>query len=376
MRRAPALSCTLATLAIGLCTLPASNAAGASFEVLGNFGPAGVSDDGNAVAGTGHDPAAPGQVLVLWTPTGGLRTAGWSDGHEHTSAHAISGDGTTILGVDYNANMLVWTAAGGIQYPAGTNGYPGGINRDGSVIVGGHVGGRPFRWTAAGGAVSLPTPPGWADNGADGRAHTVSADGSVVAGTLFNAPGDRRAFRWTGAGGTALLDQPAGVVGSDATAISADGSTVVGWAYGPSDDEQAFRWTEAGGMQLLGHLPGFPGGPGSANTNAPRGVTADGSVIVGVEWFSAASGNAFIWDAAHGMRDLKAVLESEYGLNLTGWTLWSADGITPDGTTIIGTGSHPQFGQGVAWRVTLPEPGAATLFVLGGATLLLRRRRS
>ena len=39
MRRAPAF--TLAALTIGLCTLPTAKAAGASFEVLGNFWPAG-----------------------------------------------------------------------------------------------------------------------------------------------------------------------------------------------------------------------------------------------------------------------------------------------------------------------------------------------
>src|SRR4051794_14943740 len=83
-----------------------------SFEVLGRFWPAGVSDDGNVVAGTWNDPALNrGQVMSLWTPAGGLRTAGFVPESEHTSAHAISGDGSTILGVDYNATMLTWTAA-------------------------------------------------------------------------------------------------------------------------------------------------------------------------------------------------------------------------------------------------------------------------
>jgi probable HAF family extracellular repeat protein len=352
--------------------LPAAKAAGASFEVLGNFWPAGVSDDGNTVAGTGNDPAAPGQVLVLWTPTGGLRTAGFANS-DHTTAHAISGDGSTILGVDYGARMLTWTAAGGIEYPPGTLGYPGGINRDGSVIVGG-AGNVPFRWSRSTGAVALPVPSEWS---ADGHGNAVSADGSVVAGTLFNNPGYRRAFRWTAAGGTQLLDHPANIVGSDATAVSADGSTIVGWAFDADGINHSFRWTEDGGFHLLGHLPAFPGEPALSHTSRPSGATADGAVVVGSESFGSALTNsgAFIWDAAHGMRSLKAVLESEYGMNLTGWTLWSAGGITPDGRTIIGTGSHPQFGETVAWRVVLPEPGAATLFVLGGATLLVRRRR-
>jgi uncharacterized membrane protein len=310
--------------------------------------------------------------MVLWTPAGGLRTAGWSEGHEHTNSHAISGDGSTILGVDYNANMLTWTAAGGVQYPSGTNGYPGGINRDGSVVVGGFVGAGPFRWTAAGGAASLPTPEGWAN----GRAKSVSPDGSLIAGTLFNSPGHRRAFRWTQAGGTQLLDLPAGIAGSDANAVSDDGSTFVGWLYETNDLIHAFRWTAGAGTELLGHLPGYPTEPALSHSSEAHDVTADGSVIVGAESFGPLLGNggAFIWDAAHGMRSLKTVLTNEYGVDLAGWTLWSAEGITPDGTTIVGMGSHPQFGEVVAWRVVLPEPGAAaSLFAL--AALALRRRR-
>src|SRR5687767_12107010 len=183
MRHSSVVFCALAMAAALLAAAAPSPTRAASSATLGRFWAAGVSDDGNTVAGTGHDPAAPSQVIVRWTPGGGLQTAGWSQGHEHTSAHAISGDGSTILGVDYNATLLTWTAAGGVQYPSGTNGFPGAINRDGSVVVGGFVGGGPFRWTAAGGAISLPTPPGWADGGADGRAKAVTGDGSTIAGT-------------------------------------------------------------------------------------------------------------------------------------------------------------------------------------------------
>jgi uncharacterized membrane protein len=342
----------------------AASAAGAapSFEVLGSFFPAGVSDDGNVVAGTGTDPAsgAPGQVIRRWTPAGGLQTAGFAPGSEHTSAHAISGDGSTILGVDYNARMLVWTAAGGIQYPPGTEGFPGDVSRDGSVLTGGFVGAGPFRWTAAGGATALPTPPGW-DNGSG---HALSADGSVVAGTLFNPPGQRRAFRWTAAGGTALLDQPAGIVGSDANAISADGSTVVGWAYDATDVHRPFRWTAASGFQLLS---AFAAGEATD-------ATADGSVVIGNGGAGPDIGGTFVADAAHGVRDLKSALLQDYGLDLPGWQLLSADAITPDGTVIIGRGSHPQFGENVAWRVVVPEPATGLALVAMLTPMALRRR--
>jgi probable HAF family extracellular repeat protein len=358
----PVLPCASILLIVLAAAAPASGESGASFEVLGRFWPAGISDDGNIVAGTGNDPAAPGQVMVLWTPATGLRTAGWSQGHEHTDAHAISGDGSTILGVDYNANMLTWTAAGGVQYPSGTNGSPGGINRDGSVIVGGHVAGGPFRWTAATGAVPLPTPPGWADNGADGRGNAVSADGSVVGGTLFNTAGTRHAFRWAAGDGTMLLEHPAGLIGSDTTAINADGSALVGWAYDATEVHRPFRWTAASGIQLL------PVPIGQATD-----VTADGAIIIGNGQVPGGD-SAFIWDATRGARDLKAALAADYGLDLTGWDIHSADSITPDGRVIVGRGAHADFGDNVAWRVVVPEPRAG-LVVANLSAMLLRRRR-
>jgi uncharacterized membrane protein len=207
----------------------------------------------------------------------------------------------------------------------------------------------------------LPTPVGWVN----GSGHAVSADGSVIAGTLFDSPGQRRAFRWTAAAGTTLLDQRPGIVGSDATAISADGSAIVGWAYDATDVHRPFRWTATTGFQLLG------GDVVGEATDA----TADGSVVIGNGGPIPGSGGAFLWDEAHGARDLKTALAQEYGLDLAGWQILSADAITPDGTVIVGRGSHSQFGENVAWRAVLPEPGAGALLVAGVALLVRRRRR-
>lgn len=48
----------------------------------------------------------------------------------------------------------------------------------------------------------------------------------------------------------------------------------------------------------------------------------------------------------HGLGDL--------GLNLTGWRLSSASGISADGTVIVGTGYNPASQQ-EAWRAVVPE---------------------
>ncbi|MFG6094761.1 hypothetical protein SPB21_05900 [Leptothoe sp. ISB3NOV94-8A] len=57
---------------------------------------------------------------------------------------------------------------------------------------------------------------------------------------------------------------------------------------------------------------------------------------------SAIDAGAFIWDAVNGMRSLQAVFTDEFGLDLTGWKLGAATGISDDGLTIVGTGINPE----------------------------------
>jgi probable HAF family extracellular repeat protein len=339
-------------------------AAEASFQSLGRFWAAGVSDDGNTVIGTGNDAAAGGgQVIVRWTRATGVQTLAWDPTSEHTNAIAVSGDGSTVIATDYNADALIWTTGGGLrrlfadQQP-GLGGYPRAVSRDGSSITGSITGGPAFLWTAGSGGAALPLPAGRVD--ASGTA--LSDDGSVVFGMAFDNPGQRRAFRWTAAGGSTLLDHPAGLVGSEPLAASADGATAVGWAYGADDVHRPFRWTAETGVQLL------TGPGGSPTAGEAADVSGDGSVVVG------SAGGAFIWDEANGVRSLKAVLASEYGLDLPGWTLTSASAITPDGLAIVGQASHPEFGDNVVYRVVLPEPAGTAVLAGAAAAALLRRR--
>ena len=57
-------------------------------------------------------------------------------------------------------------------------------------------------------------------------------------------------------------------------------------------------------------------------------ITADGSVVVG-------HGKAFVWDAAHGMREL-AVVFAEAGVDIADWVFEKAGGISADGKVIAG----------------------------------------
>jgi len=74
------------------------------------------------------------------------------------------------------------------------------------------------------------------------------------------------------------------------------------------------------------------------------------------------------------MRSLKDVLVNDYGLDLTGWTLSSAWGISDDSSTIAGCGINPH-GYTEAWIATIPEPASAVMLGLGAVLFVLRHKR-
>ena len=296
-----------------------------------------LSADGTTV--TGSSNSSVGTRAFLWTAGGGIQSLGILSGGSYSSASAVSADGSVVTGISAqtsgNNRAFRWTAATGMQslgvLGTGSASASNGINSDGSVIAGfsytsGFTGGRAFRWTAAGGMQNLGNLPG----GVGSDASSVSADGSVVAG-VDSVSGSLRAFRWTSSSGM----QDIGVIpagdSSEALGLSPDGSM----ATGDSGDDltgvfHAFRWSSGSGMQDLGVLTG-------GNFSQGRAISADNSTIVGTS--STSNGDrAFLWTQEIGMVDLNNYL-SALGLNLTGWTLNFASGISTNGSAIAGYGT-------------------------------------
>jgi probable HAF family extracellular repeat protein len=370
-----------------LSSLFFSSVFGASFQGLGdlsggsfNSQALGVSADGSVVVGTAT--TASGQQAFRWTKSTGMASLGNlpNNSFKQSSASRISADGSTIVGWgdpvgngwNWNTNKgFRWTQAGGMVDIGSLNGsthyFPEDVSADGSVVVG--TGGQQaFRWTQNGGIAGLGVLAGRSES----EAVCVSSDGSVVAGSSYNMPNwtSQQAFRWTQSGGIQGLGFLPGDSESFVNNISPDGSVIAGSSYDSSGNERAFRWTENSGMVTIGgHLPGM-------NTTHPMDLTTDGSTIVGVSYSDISySFAAFIWDAQHGMRNLQSVLQSEYGLNLTGWNLQGAYGITPNGSAIVGYGTNPS-GQTEAFYAVIPEPATLSLFILGSLGLLKKRSQN
>jgi probable HAF family extracellular repeat protein len=316
----------------------------------------GVSADGSVVVGYSNSGSS-GQQAFRWV--GGVMTGLGYLGGDTSQAYAVSADGTTVVGhanapSDSTTNYAFEWQSGGMwvidfNTCGGSGPLANGVNANGSVIVGqqgtDHTGGcfpgRALEWAGGGEdfldftfiSGSLPS----------GMARGTNADGSVVVGQVNAAVSPScnpctQAFRWTSSGYVTLGDLGGNY--SSAYATNADGSVVVGTAEVDIVNSQPFRWSAASGLIGLG---------GQSINATAYAVSADGNVIVGTV---NNGGKAFRWQATTGMEYVQDLLEAA-GVNLTGWNLIQATGISADGSTIVGYGGYGVNTQ--AWLAHLPR---------------------
>jgi probable HAF family extracellular repeat protein len=352
-----------ATTFRGLRDLPGGQVRSQGFAVSGN---------GSVVVGSSSSSLSrQSNEAFHWTAQGGMVGLGVLPDNfllPTSFALGVSNDGGVIVGSSglEDRQAFRWTAGGGM---VGLGLLPGdpplagssasSTSADGSVVVGtsGLIS-KAFRWSATEGMVPLGGPPG----GFSSHAYDVSADGTVIAGSIeIGTPFSHDTFRWTAATGIVRLG------GGDGFAISADGSTIAGSSGGI-----ASRWTAQGDRILLGDLAG------GRELSVAYDTSADGSVIVG--WGETAfdgsisTTQAFHWTADTGLVNLRDFLITNGATGLDGWTLTEARGVSWDGLTIVGTGAHN--GVTEAWVATIPEPATVVLAVVAALGVIGFRIRT
>ncbi|MDH5436909.1 MAG: hypothetical protein OEX83_09120, partial [Gammaproteobacteria bacterium] len=353
------------------------------FHPLGNLPSAiaqsqalGMTLDGKTVVGM--SASLNGIEAIRWTANDGMEVIGDLPGGEYIArALSISYDGSTIVGRANSASGMeafMWKQETGM---VGLGDLPGGLFRsvatrisgDGSVVVGfagSEFGSEAMRWTASTGMQGLGDLPG---GKYDGWALDVSSDGGVIVGWSHSEQG-KEAFRWTKADGMqGLSDLPGGVYESAANGISDDGKVIVGYANN-ENGAVAVRWI-GNNIEVLDD-----GRSGLTNTKAVV-TSSNGAVIAG-----SSRNGVFIWDKIHGMRLLKDVLLSEYGIDLGKWIMIAVEDISPDGTTLVGYGvNNAGYLEGYVAKIdpvnTPPVANAGVdQTVLPGSDVMLDGRNS
>lgn len=313
-----------------------------------------ISGDGRVVAGNSN--SARGNEAFLWkdgvlTPLGAL-----DPDAVFSTLHGLSRDGSVAAGSSTDRNRTVaFRAASGAMSPL--TGMPDWVtfseawcvSADGATIAGAaqkqeekHA----FIWNH--GAFR------WLDSETGGESvigiQGISADGGVVAGNLLT-PTQMQAFIWRDGAFTRLPGVPGGNGASNARAISADGRVIVGaapsiWGY------EAFRFAD-GVMTPLGGLSDH-----HEFFSIAADASADGSIVIGSSEGESGANEAFIWDVRRGMRSLREVLINEWHLDLAGWTLTDATGVSDDGLSVVGMGRNPD-GKPEGWLARLPRESEA-----------------
>ena len=145
-------------------------------------------------------------------------------------------------------------------------------------------------------------------------------------------------------------DLPGSTFFSDARGISADGSTVVGYSVSATGTE-AFRWTSVSGMVGLGILSGGNGGYGSFG----QAASSDGSVVVGgsnTGSFPQITSQAFRWTAVDGMVGLG---------NLPAGRVGQANSVSSDGSVVVGWSDGSEGQRAFRWTASTGMVGLGKL---------------
>jgi len=272
-----------------------------------------MSEDGHVVTGF----VAANLDVFRWTAAQGLVNLGGTTAHLGIGAGEprVSADGRCISATIPAADSLSITAGlwvqdqgwQGVPLPAegisvdNNLGASWGLSGDGSTVVGlfwlpparAHA----FSWDASSGPVDLGS------QGGDSRANAASRNGRVIAG--WSADPDNGSWQptvWDDGVMTVLDSTEASAQCDD---VSPDGTIIAGMSGNPDtgQSEATLFFRDAGeptgwAAVRLGVLPGTS--PTSGRSQALR-TNVDGTVVVGLNYYTSFSIDFFVWTPTYGM---------------------------------------------------------------------------
>lgn len=334
----------------------------------------GISDDGTVACGVLFFGAS--QQAFRWTSASGMQMLGTLPGQPQSAAYAVSADGSTIVGHSHCGSTdcgwaFRWTLAGGISdlgtLPGGSRASAYDVSADGQVVVGRCVtsNDRAFRWTSTSGMVDLTS----FVAGTQTFAFGVSADGERVFG--FTNCCSPWGFVYSASEGVVR----APVDGYVPLGPSANGSAVCGYVA-PASEVTPAIWTMPSSIAFIAEPITGRGIARAANSNGTIVVGGMGETTTGtfpVLWFASSNlaERAFLWSTGGVTHDLSVFLPA-LGVDLSGWVLTQARGISADGRHLVGVGYHN--GVQEAWIAHLPcplpvdQPDAAVSCIGGSRT--------
>jgi len=263
-------------------------------------------------------------------------------GNEHVGLlpYGISSDGSAIVGLLANrsypfSSAYMWTPSTGIQVLSGLEAlqsYALDVSGDGEVVVGSSSRGA-FIWTAGEGLETIY------ESDVLSVASRISNDGNVVVGTRALNDLGTIPYRWTRDLGVQDLGFPFPEADiyqqSYIRGVSGDGSTIVGDSTGAGGERRVFIWRETEGLSDLNDLPGW-------KTDAwPSDISSDGKNIIGVITVPSDGTYSYVWSAQEGSVHLGHLSDSfKYTL---------ATAVSSDGSVVVGGSYTLQDYEGFRW---------------------------